>query len=66
MPGSQDTTLVKQVYNITAADLRGYFSREFQNLNDLERARWERCIESLAAFERRARNSTHPTSTTLQ
>ena len=58
--------MVKQIYNITAADLRGYFLREFPNLNHWERARWERCIESLAAFERRERNSTHPTSTTLQ
>jgi len=55
-----------QIYNITAAELRGYFRRQLPNLNDMERARWERCIESLAAFERTERNSTHPASTTLQ
>jgi len=36
------------------------------NLTDVKRARCERYIESLAAFERRERNSTHPASTTLQ
>ena len=55
-----------QIYNITAAELRGYFLRQLPNLSHMERARWERCIESLAAFERGERNSTHPASTTLQ
>jgi hypothetical protein len=55
-----------QVYNITAAELRGYFLGQLPNLSGMERARWERCIESLAAFERGERSSTHPASTTLQ
>ena len=55
-----------KVDNITAAELRGYFLRELPKLTDLERARCERYIESLAAFERAERNSTHPASTTLQ
>lgn len=60
------TAMRNQVYNITAAELRGYFLLQLPNLSDMERARWERCIESLAAFERGERNSTHPASTTLQ
>jgi hypothetical protein len=58
--------MLTQVYNITAADLRGYFLRQLPNLTHLERARWERCIERLAAFERSERHSTHPASGTLQ
>ena len=66
MSGSQHTAMLRQVDNITAAELRGYFVRELQKLTDVERARCERYIESLAAFERWERNSTHPASTTLQ
>ena len=66
MSRSRHTTMLRQVDNITAAELRGYFVRELQKLTDVERARCERYIESLAAFERWERNSTHPASTTLQ
>ena len=66
MPGSQHTAMLRQVDNITAAELREYFVQELPNLTDVKRARCERYIESLAAFERRERNSTHPASTTLQ
>lgn len=66
MPGLEETVMLSKVYNITAAELRGYFLRQLPNLSDVERARWERCIESLAAFERRERNSTHRASSTLQ
>ena len=58
--------MLTQIYNITAADLRGYFIRQLPKLTAWERARWERCIERLAAFERRERESTHPASGTLQ
>jgi len=58
--------MLRQVANITADELRGYFLRELPTLTDAERARCERYIEGLAAFEHGARNSTHPASTTLQ
>jgi hypothetical protein len=64
--GSQHIAMLRQVDNITAAELRGYFLQELPKLTDLERARCERYIETLAAFERGERNSTHPASTTLQ
>ena len=64
--GSQHTAMLRQVDNITAAELRGYFLQELPKLTDLERARFERYIETLAAFERGERDSTHPASTTLQ
>ena len=66
MSGSQYTAMLRQVYNITAAELRGYFLAELPKLTDAIRARCERYIESVAAFERGERNSTHPASTTLQ
>ena len=55
-----------KVDNITAAELRGYFVLELPKLTDVERARCERYIESLAAFECGEQNSTHPANTTLQ
>lgn len=58
--------MLRQVDNITAAELRGYFVQELPKLTEVERARCERYIESLAAFERWERNSTHPASRTLQ
>ena len=58
--------MLSKVYNLTATELRGYFLRRLSKLNDEERARWERCIESLEAFERKERSSTHPGSTTVQ
>jgi hypothetical protein len=58
--------MIRQVDNITAAELRGYFLRELPKLTGVERARCERYIESLTAFEHGARNSTHPAITTLQ
>ena len=58
--------MLRQVDNITAADVRGYLQRQLPKLDGLERARCERYIETLAAFERGERNSTHPASTTLQ
>jgi len=58
--------MLRQVANITAAELRGYLVRELPKLTGVERARCERYIESLAAFERGERNSTHPASTILQ
>ena len=66
MSGSQHTAMLRQVDNITAAELREYFLRELPRLTELERARCERYIESLTAFERGERNSTHPARTTLQ
>ena len=66
MSGSQHTAMLRQVDNITAAELRGYFLRKLPKLTGVERARCERYIEGLAAFERRERNSTHPACTTLQ
>ena len=58
--------MLRQVNNITAAELRGYFVRKLPTMTDVQRARCERYIESLTAFERWERNSTHPASTTLQ
>ena len=58
--------MLKQVYNITAAELRRYFLQLLPRLTHVERARWERCIESLEAFELRERDSRHRASTTLQ
>jgi hypothetical protein len=66
MSGSQHTPMLRQVDNITAAELRGYFLLELPKLTDVERARCERYIESLAAFECGEQNSTHPANTTLQ
>ena len=66
MSGSQYTAMLRQADNITAAELRGYFLRELPKLTDAIRARCERYIESLTAFERGECNSTHPASTTLQ
>jgi len=54
MSRSQHTVMLHQVDNITAAELREYFVQELPNLTDLKRARCERYIESLAAFERRS------------
>jgi len=66
MSGSQYTAMLRQVDNITAAELHGYFLLELPKLSDAIRARCERYIESVAAFERAERNSTHPASATLQ
>jgi len=66
MFGSQHTAMLRQVNNITVAELREYFLRESSNLTAVQRARCERYIESLAAFERSERSSTHPVSSTLQ
>jgi hypothetical protein len=66
MSGSQHRAMLRQVDNITAAELRGYFVQELPKLTDVERARCERYIESLTAFECGEQNSTHPANTTLQ
>jgi hypothetical protein len=66
MSGSQHIAMLRQVENITAAELRGYLLRELPKLTGVERARCERYIEGLAAFERGERKSTHPVSRTLQ
>lgn len=58
--------MLRQVANITAAEVRGYLLRELPKLTGVERARCERYIERLAAFERGECNSTHPAITTLQ
>ena len=58
-------SMLNKVYPLTVAEVRGYFLRRLPKLTGVERARWERCMESLAAFERGARNSTHRASTTL-
>jgi hypothetical protein len=65
-PVKEESAMLVQIYNLTAAELRGYFVRRLPKLSDPERARWERCIESLVAFERRERNCTHPACSTLQ